>query len=61
MKTQIKKWADSSVIILTKEFMKFHNLKVGDWMDIEDIVKVKERGAGQTPPKKQIVPKVKEK
>jgi len=41
MKTQIKKWGDSTVIILQSEFIKFHDLKIGDWVDIADIVKVK--------------------
>jgi len=41
MKTQIKKWGDSKVLILSKEFMKFHDLNEGDWVDIADIVKYK--------------------
>jgi len=41
MKTQIKKWGDSKVIILSTEFLKFHNAKVGDWLDISDAVIVK--------------------
>ena len=41
MKTQIKQWGDSNVIILNRDFMKFHNLKLNDWVDIEDIFKVK--------------------
>jgi len=40
MKTQIKIRSDSKVIILSKEFLKFHDLDVGDWVDISDIVKV---------------------
>jgi len=48
MKTQIKQWGDSAVIILNKEFMKFHNLKLGDWIDISDLVKViKHKGGNQ--------------
>jgi antitoxin component of MazEF toxin-antitoxin module len=39
--TQIKKWGDSKVLILTPEFIKFHELEVGDWVDIEDIVKIR--------------------
>jgi len=46
MKTQIKKRADSLVIILNKEFLKFHDLKLGDWVDIEDIVKIKNKNKG---------------
>jgi len=40
MKTQIKKWGDSKVIILSSEFCKFYNLDVDDWVDISDIIKV---------------------
>ncbi len=40
MKTQIKKWGDSKVIVLTQEFLKFHDLKIGDWLDISDAIKV---------------------
>jgi len=39
MKTQIKKWGDSAAIVLNKEFIKFHNLKLSDWVDISDIIK----------------------
>lgn len=42
MKTQIKKWGDSKVIVLSQEFMKYMKLEVGDWVDISDIVKKKE-------------------
>jgi len=41
MKTQIKKWGTSSVIILDPNFLRFYNLKVGDWVDLSDIVIVK--------------------
>jgi len=41
MKTQIKKRATSLVIVLTKEFLKYMELKEGDWVDIADIHKVK--------------------
>lgn len=39
MKTQIKKYGDSKVIVLSPEFMKFMKLNVGDWVDISDIIK----------------------
>ncbi len=38
-KTQVKEYGNSKVIILSPEFLKFHELKVGDWVDISDIVK----------------------
>lgn len=41
--TQIKKYGDSVVIRLEKEFREFQKLKVGDWVDISDIVKIKKR------------------
>jgi len=41
MKTQIKNIGTSKGIILSKEFLKFYDLKVGDWIDISDIAKVK--------------------
>jgi len=41
MITQIKKIGTSKGIILPKEFLKFHELKEGDWIDISDLIKVK--------------------
>lgn len=40
MKTQVKKYGNSNVIVLTKEFIKYLDLKEGDWVDISDLVKV---------------------
>lgn len=40
MITQIKKWGDSKVIVLSPEFIKFLDLKEGDWLDISDAIKV---------------------
>lgn len=37
---QLKKWGASVIIRITPEDMEFYNLKVGDWVDISDIVKV---------------------
>lgn len=42
MKTQIKQWADSKVLVLPADFIKFMDLKVGDWVDLSDITKVKQ-------------------
>jgi antitoxin component of MazEF toxin-antitoxin module len=39
MKTQIKKIGTSKGIILSKEFLKYMQLKEGDWIDISDIIK----------------------
>lgn len=43
MITQVKKRGDSKVLILSKEFLKFHDLKEGDWIDISDIVKINKK------------------
>ena len=42
MKTQIKEWGNSKVIILPPDYLNFHDFKVGEWLDISDIKKVKE-------------------
>jgi len=42
MKTQVKKRGDSKVIVLSPEFCKYHDLNEGDWVDISDILKVKQ-------------------
>ena len=39
MKTQIKKWGDSKVIVLTKDFLQYMELKEGDWLDLSDATK----------------------
>lgn len=38
MKTQIKKWGDSNVLVLSPEFMKYHGLVIGDWLDLSDCI-----------------------
>lgn len=40
MKTQIKQHGNSKVIVLSPEFLRYHELKVGDWVDISDLVKL---------------------
>lgn len=40
MITQIKTIGTSKGIIISPEFLKFHKLEVGDWIDIPDIIKV---------------------
>jgi len=47
MITQIKKWGDSKVIILSPEFLKFYDLDVNDWVDISDIIKVEIKNNGK--------------
>ena len=38
MKTQIKQWGDSKVLVLSSDFMKFSGAKVGDWVDLDDTI-----------------------
>jgi len=38
----IQRWGGSRVIILSSKFIKSKKLKAGDWVDISDIVKIKE-------------------
>ena len=38
MKTQIRKYGNSKVIVLDPEFIKYHKVKVGDWVDTSDLV-----------------------
>jgi len=40
---EIKKWGNSAVIILTKEELKIRKLKIGDAVDIGDLVKMKKQ------------------
>ena len=39
MKTQVKKWGDSKVLVLSPDFIKFMELKEGDWVDLSDLIK----------------------
>ena len=43
MKTQIKKWGDSNVLVLSPDFMKFHGAKIGDWVDLDDAVLISDQ------------------
>lgn len=40
MRKEIKKWGDSAVIVLSPEDLRIYKLKVGNIVDISDIVKV---------------------
>lgn len=48
MKTQIKKRGDSNVLVLNKDFMKYHDAKTGDWVDLSDVVIQKRRYEDET-------------
>jgi len=39
--SQIKQWGDSKVIVLSPEFLKYHEAEVEDWLDISDAVLIK--------------------
>lgn len=41
MITQIKRYGGSLVLLLDPTFLKFHDLKEGDWLDLSDVHKVK--------------------
>lgn len=41
MRTQIKKWGDSNILVLTPEFLKYHEAKLGDWVDLSDAIIIK--------------------
>ena len=43
MRTQIKSYGGSLVIVLPKDFIKYHKFKVNDWIDIDDNIKVNGR------------------
>jgi antitoxin component of MazEF toxin-antitoxin module len=38
MKIQVKKLGTSEGLILPKEFKKFYGIKVGDWIDMSDVI-----------------------
>jgi antitoxin component of MazEF toxin-antitoxin module len=35
MRTQIKQWGDSAVMVITQENLKLYKLKIGDIVDLE--------------------------
>jgi len=43
MKTQIKRYGHSLIIVLSPEFLKYHKLKEGDWLDISDVIPIKSK------------------
>jgi len=44
MITQIKNHGGSMVLVLNREYIKFHDLKIGDWVSIDKIIKIKKGG-----------------
>ena len=48
MKKQIKQYGNSLIITFDKEDIDFYNLEVGDWIDLDDIIKVKQLPKNQT-------------
>lgn len=47
MKTQIKRWGDSNVVVLSADFMKFHKAQVGDWVDLDGCMVLSKEDAYQ--------------
>jgi len=41
MKTQIKEYGNSKVLVLSPDFMKFHDAEVGNWVDLDDAIVIK--------------------
>ena len=41
MRKEIKHWGNSAGILFSKQELKLYGLKVGDIVDLEDIIKVK--------------------
>ena len=39
MKTQVKKYGNSTVLVLSSEYLKYMELKEGDWLDLSDLIK----------------------
>ena len=48
MKKQIKRYGNSLIISFDKEEIQWFNLKEGDWINIDDIVKIKPLPKNQT-------------
>lgn len=40
MKTKLKKHGGSLVIVIPLEFADFHNLKIGDWVELDEAIKI---------------------
>ena len=49
MRTQIKKWGDSNVLVLSLDFKKYHNAEVGDWVDLTDVKIIKNKDKNVKP------------
>ena len=47
MKTQIKEYGNSNVLVLSSDFMKFHKAEVGDWIDLDDAIIIKQEETDQ--------------
>jgi len=43
MKTQIKKWGSSCILLLSPDWMSFNKANIGDWVDISDAFIVSEK------------------
>ncbi len=43
MKTQIKKYSDSFILVLSPDWMKFNKANIGDWVDLSDAFIISEK------------------
>jgi len=43
MRKELKKWGDSVVIVISPEDLKVYGLEIGDFIDIPNIIKIKEK------------------
>lgn len=48
MDTQIKRSGSSKVIVLSPEFLKFRDMDIDDWVNIDGIKKVNKSQGGDT-------------
>jgi len=48
MRKQIKKWGGSAVVVFTKEDLKGYDLKIGDIVDLADMIKVEKKEDGNS-------------
>ena len=43
MNKKIKQYGNSAIILLDREDLEYYGLKIGDWVNIDDIVKIKKK------------------
>lgn len=43
MKTQIKQYGNSNILVLSPDFMKFHGAEKDDWVDLSDCIIISDK------------------